>query len=169
MKRFLFLLLIIATAFSMASRADQLAWIPRADVEQVVESIQQDIQRREKAGEPYYLVSYCSQCDHEHVEVWEVRKVVAVAIPDTDYFEMNVFGRIVLRSVETFREGTYREPVAYKAVPPDEAAWFRRSVDLAYLYSPSNGGGFHCVGKAFHLECDVHVERIRIPAEAFPK
>ena len=116
MKRYFKTLMLALALMPLVGRTDQLAWIPRADVEKVVKSIQEQIRQRQ--GEPYYMVSYCSLCDQIPVEVWEVKDVVTVAIPDTDYFQMHVFGRRVLRSAETIREGKYQEPVLYEAVAP---------------------------------------------------
>ena len=167
MKRHITTFLLALIILPLACRADQLAWISRADVEKVVKSIQQDILRKQQLGEPYYMVSYCSRCDREHVEVWEVNKVVTAAIPDTDYFEMNVFGRRILRSSKAIREGKYQEPIQYQTVPEDDANWFLQSVDLAYVYAPSPDDSFRCIGKTYKLKCDVHVERINIPQDAF--
>lgn len=167
MKRYFKTLMLALALMPLVGRADQLAWISRADVEKVVKSIQEQIRQRQ--GEPYYMVSYCSLCDQIPVEVWEVKDVVTVAIPDTDYFQMHVFGRRVLRSAETIREGKYQEPVLYEAVAPDNDNGFLRGVDLAYVYMPSEDGAFRCVGKVFQLECDVSVERINIPQDAFSK
>ncbi len=169
MKQYITTLLVALVVFPFVCRADQLAWIPRADVERVVSSIQQDILRGKKFGRPYYMVSYCSRCDRQRIEVWEVAKVVTVAIPDTDYFEMNVLGRCILRSTEDIREGKYQEPIQYEPVPEDEANWFLQGVDLAYVYAPSADDIFRCIGKTYQLECDVNVERITLPRSAFQK
>lgn len=156
-----------------AGHADQLALLPRADVEKVVKSIQHDIWQRH--GEPYYMVSYCSRCDRDYIEVWEVKKVVTVAvteaIPESDYFQMHVFGRRILRSSEAIREGKYQEPIQYEPIPENDPKWFFQGVDLAYVYAPSSDDSFLCIGKnkVYQLKCDVHVERINIPEDAFKK
>ncbi|WFB36826.1 hypothetical protein P3T73_03495 [Kiritimatiellota bacterium B12222] len=169
MKRHITTLLLALVILPLACRADQLAWISRADVEKVVGSIQQDILLKQKLGQPYYMILYCSRCDREYVKVWEVKKVVTVAIPGTDYFEMNVFGRCILRSSKEIREGQYQEPIQYEAVPKDESKWILQGVDLAYVYTPSPDDSFRCIGKKYKLECDVHVEKINLPKEALMK
>lgn len=147
-------------------RGDQLALLPRTDAERVVKLLQEQI--RQRHGKPYHLVSYCSLCAPEHVEVWEVKDVVAVAVPDTEAFQIYVFGRCTRRSVDAISEGAYQEPVRYQRVPTGRRDWFLRGVDLAYLYAPSGDALFQCVGKMFRLECEVRVEQIKIPQNAPP-
>jgi len=55
MKRYFKTLMLALALMPLAGRADQLAWISRADVEKVVKSIQEQIRQRQ--GEPYYMVS----------------------------------------------------------------------------------------------------------------
>lgn len=151
----------------LAGRADQLAWNTRAEVDKVVRSIQLQIQQLD--GKPYYMVSYCSMCAQEYVEVWEVKEVVTVAILGTDFFQMNVFGQRILRSTKAILEEKYKEPIQYDPIPQNEDNWFLKGVDLAYVYIPSVDNYFRCVGKEFKLECDVHVEWIKIPKTVFNK
>ena len=114
MKKNLLTLLLALILLPFAGRADQLAWNSRADVEKVVNAIQEQIKQAEK---PFYMVSYCSLCSEETIEVWEVKEVVTVAIYNTDFFEMRVFGKRILRSTHTILEGEYQEPIDFEAIP----------------------------------------------------
>ena len=146
------LLLTSSVAF-----ADQLAWNEQVISERGARAIQPDS----------FLVTYCSLCDHEQVEVWLVRKVVVSAVETQGLYEVSIFGRRLLRSVKSFDAGDYMEPVKYRAAPPDEqSGWFLEGIDLAYVYIPSGGNSFRCLGKVLELECDVKVESITLPAEA---
>jgi hypothetical protein len=154
--------LLAVALLPLACIADQLAWVSRVDAEAAVAVVQSEIQKRSLRSEPYYMVSYCSQCDPSAIEVWEVKKVVTVAIPDSDYFQMQVFGQCVLRSRERIRGWKYQDPIEFDVVPPTEAEWFLKRIDMAYLYIMSTDDSFHCLGKALQLDCDVRVERIKV-------
>jgi hypothetical protein len=169
MKRSIIAHCLVLVFVGLAAQADQLAYNPRKDVDKAVAVIQQDIQKRNWRSAPCYMVSYCSMCDRDYVEVWEVKKVVAVAIPDSDHFEMQVFGRCLLRSTERIQKGKYREPIEYDVVPEEESEWFLKAIDMAYVYIPSADGSFRCLGKALRLQCDVLVERIKINQKEFAK
>lgn len=167
MKRFFKSMLLALILAPLTSRADQLAWISSENAEKVVKSLQQEILSQRDT--PYYMVSYCSMCDGERVEVWEVKEVASVAATVADYFQVHVLGRCVLRSAEAIRKGEYREPIKYEPVPAKEQTWFLQGVDLAYVYAPSSDGSFICIGKKYKLDCDVLVKRIKIDRDAYAR
>jgi len=145
---------------SSALFADQLAWN------------KQDISERgARAIKPNsFLVSYCSLADHEYVEVWLVKKVVVTAAETKGLYEISVLGTRLFRSVKRFDEGEYAEPVQYQALPPDkQTSWFQEGIDLAYVYVPSDGKSFRCLGKVLELECDVRVDTITLPDDVMTK
>lgn len=162
-------LLLTVTLLSQVCIADQLSWVSRVDAEAAVAVVQREIKKRNLSSEPYYMVSYCSQCDPRAIEVWEVKKAVTVAIPDTDYFQMQVFGRCVLRSRERIRGWKYQEPIDFDVVSSGEGEWFLARTDMAYLYIMSTDGSFHCLGKTLQLDCKVRVERINVGKQEFLK
>lgn len=164
MRRYFTAQLFALVFLPLAAMADQLAWNSRADVERVVNGIQCQIKQSSK---PYRMVAYCSMADEDYIEVWEVKDVVAVAIPGIDYFEMNVFGTRILRSAQAISEGKYTEPICYELLPENGDTWFLLGVDLAYVYIPLVGDFYRCVGKEFKLPCEVNVEWIKIPKKVF--
>lgn len=166
MKKYFLTLLLALVLLPLAGRSDQLAWISRADMDKVVKSIQEQIKQADK---PYYMVSYCSMCSEDFIEVLEVKEVVTVATPYTDFFEMRVFGKRVLRSSQPILEGEYHEPIAFEAIPENDDSWVLKDVDLAYVYMPLVGNYFRCIGKEFKFECEVTVEWIKIPKSVFNK
>lgn len=155
-----FLASLAAVAISLAasvSSADQLAWNELEVSERGAKAIRPES----------LLVSFCSLCDDEHVEVWRVKQVVVSATPTKGLYEVGVFGKRLRRSVKAFDAGEYAEPVQYAACPPDEqSGWFLEGIDLAYVYVPSGGKSFRCLGRVLGLECDVKVEAISLPDEA---
>lgn len=139
-----------------ASIADQLAW-----------NTQEVSAKGARAIKPNsLLVSYCSLCDDQHVEVWRVKKAVVAATEGNGFHEVRVFGKKLSRSVGAFDAGEYAEPVQYQAFPPEEQeGWFLQGIDLAYVYVPTGDTSFRCLGKVLGLECDVQVESISLPVE----
>ena len=148
---FLSLVLVSSSSF-----ADQLAWNDLNDSERAAKAISPNS----------LLVSYCSSCEQDHVEVWLVNKVAVTAAETKGLYEIKVSGKRLFRSVKNYKEGEYTEPARYQAVPSDKQSdLIMESIDLAYVYILSDGKSFQCLGKALKLECDVMVERISLPAE----
>lgn len=144
-------LVVVATASGLA---DQLVWNSREACEEAVKSIAQGS----------ILLSYCSLCSNEHVEVWLVKGIIVAPTATEGFFEVNVFGIRLYRSEEAFRETNYAEPVEYEAVTAaGPARWFVAGIDLAYVYVPTSEGAFRCLGKVIERECSINVDTISLP------
>jgi hypothetical protein len=115
------------------------------------------------------LVSYCSRCDDQRVEVWQVRKAVVTATDQRKFFEVQVFGKRLFRSKKKFDKGEYKEPVQYRKVGSQAqgSRWFLNGVDLAYIYVPVGNGAFRNLARVLELEAKVKVEKINLPTDVF--
>jgi hypothetical protein len=147
--------IVVMLLIAGISRADQLAY----------NSL--DISRRAaQAIKPNtILVSYCSRCDDQVVEVWQVQKAVVTATDERRYFEVQVFGKRLFRSKKKFDRGQYKEPVEYRkfGAQTQGGRWFLQGIDLAYVYVPVGDGGFRNLARVLNLEAKVRVEKISLP------
>ena len=156
MSKTIMLAIVLVAVTTMSCLADQLAWNSRGTCEEAAKSIEQGS----------ILVSFCSLCSNEHVEVWLVRGIIVAPTPTQGLFEVNVFGIRLYRSNEAFQEMQYSEPVEYKAVKGQEPArWFAAAIDLAYVYVPTSEGTFRCLGKVINRECSINVDTISLPRQ----
>jgi len=148
------LAIIVVVVMMVPCFADQLAWNSRGTCEEAAKSIEQGS----------ILVSYCSLCSNEYVEVWLVKGIIVAPTAAQGLFEVNVFGIRLYRSKEAFRENEYSEPVQYEAVTAaGPTRWFITGIDLAYVYVPTSEGSFRCLGKLIDRECSINVDTISLP------
>jgi TonB family protein len=133
-----------------AARADQLAWVSLEDGRRAVAEIEQS----------RTVVSYCSLCTAEAVEVWQVATATVSPTPTKGYYQVKVSGRRLYRSKSTFDEGGYREPIDYE---PAEGDLWDEGVDLAYVYVRSGATGFTSLCRRLRLDCDIRTEHIKLP------
>ena len=154
MSKIVILAIVLVAITTMSCIADQLAWNSRGTCEEAVKSI----------GQASILLSYCSLCNNEHVEIWLVRGIIIAPTAAQGLFEVNVLGKRLYRSNEAFQENDYSEPVEYEAVTGESPArWFVTGIDLAYVYVPTRNGSFRCLGKVIKRECSVNVDTISLP------
>lgn len=149
---------VVAVCFIIvACRADQLAYNSLENSRRAVQAIKPDS----------ILVSYCSRCDDQTVEVWQVQKAVVTATDERRYFEVQVFGKRLFRSKKKFDRGEYKEPVEYRkfGAHPQGGRWFLRGIDLAYVYVPVSNGGFRNLARVLDLDAKIRVERINLPPD----
>ncbi|MCD6494782.1 hypothetical protein J7K60_01870, partial [Candidatus Bipolaricaulota bacterium] len=66
MSKTIMLAIVLVAVTTVSCLADQLAWNSRGTCEEAVKSI----------GQGSILVSYCSLCSNEHIEVWLVKGVI---------------------------------------------------------------------------------------------
>ncbi|HEX8237608.1 MAG TPA: hypothetical protein VF600_16745 [Abditibacteriaceae bacterium] len=137
-------------------RADQLAYNSLEVSRRAVQAIKPDS----------VLVSYCSRCDDEPVEVWQVQKAVVTTTDERRYYEVQVFGKRLFRSKKKFDRGQYKEPVEYRklGLQTQGSRWFLQGIDLAYVYVPAGNGGFRNLARVLDLEAKVRVEKINLPS-----
>ena len=110
-----------------------------------------------------YLVSYCSQCDQQSIQVWKVKDAV-ITSDDGENFSVTIIGRRVYESLELFDRGKYREPIKFsfaKAPNPDDL-WFAEEIDLAYIYIPLGSRSFDNLAKFIGLKPNIHVNTIKL-------
>jgi len=154
MPKMIMLAIVLVAVATVSCLADQLAWNSRQTCEEAAKNIAQGS----------ILLSYCSLCSNESVEVWLVRGIIVTPTATQGLFEVNVFGRRLYRSKEAFRENKYSEPVEYEAVTAaGSARWFVTEIDLAYVYVPTSKGAFRCLGKVIERECSINVDTISLP------
>jgi len=154
MSKTIMLAIILVVVMTVSCFADQLAWNSRGTCEEAAKSIEQGS----------ILLSYCSLCSNEHVEVWLVKGIIVAPTAAQGLFEVNVFGIRLYRSSEAFQENKYSEPVEYEAVTGEgPAGWFVTGIDLAYVYVPTSEGAFRCLGKVIERECSVDVDTLSLP------
>ena len=136
--------------------ADQLAWNSREICEESAMAIKRNS----------ILISYCSLCDNEYVEIWLVKKVIVGTTAVHNLFQVNIFGKRMYKSKKAFQEKQYFEPVDYESIAHDDSSqWFLEGIDLAYIYVPTVNGSFLCLGKMMQYDCDVNVEIINLPSK----
>lgn len=157
MRPLVLLLLLVATA-----RADQLQWNSRADTDRAVQVL----------SPGSLVVSYCSEANLDHVEVWRVIAAVPTPTVVEGYWETQVFAKRLLSSKEPVVRGTYREPLAFaRAQPkrsrhPNSDVHVLAAVDFAYVYVRTGDNVFVCLGRTLGLPCEVSVDTIRLSASA---
>ena len=154
MPKIIVLAIVLVAVMTVSCLADQLAWNSRELCEEAAKRI----------GRNSILISYCSCCNNEHVEVWFGKRAVVAPTATQGLFEVNVFGRRLYTSKKAFREKQYSEPVQYEAVTGDGSSrWFLAGIDLAYVYVPTSKGLFHCLAKVIKRECIINVDTISLP------
>ena len=94
MSKIIILAIVLVAITTMSCIADQLAWNSRGTCEEAVKSIRQGS----------ILLSYCSLCSNEHVEVWLVRGIIIAPTAAQGLFEVNILGIRLYRSSEAFQE-----------------------------------------------------------------
>jgi hypothetical protein len=156
LRKFAFAVVAVC-CFIVACRADQLAYNSLEVSRRAVQAIKPDS----------ILVSYCSRCDDQTVEVWQVQKAVVTTTEERRHFEVQVFGKRLFRSKKKFNRGDYKEPVEYRkfGAHPQGGRWFLQGIDLAYVYVPVSNGGFRNLARVLDLEAKVRVERINLPPD----
>jgi len=154
MSKTIMLAIVLVAVTTASCLADQLAWNSRGTCEEASKSI----------GQGSILLSYCSLCSNEHIEVWLVKGIIVAPTAVQGLFEVNLFGRRLYRSEEAFREEQYSESIRYEAVTGQgPVRWFVAGIDLAYVYVPTSKGTFRCLGKVIKRECSINLDTISLP------
>jgi len=154
MSKTIMLAIVLVVVMTVSCLADQLAWNSREICEEAAKSIEQGS----------ILLSYCSLCNNEHIEVWLVKGIIVAPTATQGLFEVNVLGIRLYRSNEAFQENNYSEPVEYEAITAEGSArWFITGIDLAYVYVSTGEGSFRCLGKVIKRECSINLDTISLP------
>ena len=156
MPRILTLVIVLVAIIMVPCLADQLAWNSRATCEEAAKSIQQNA----------ILLSYCSLCNNEHVEVWLVKGIIVAPTAVQGLFELSVLGKRLYTSKEVFQGNQHWEPIPYEAFMKEGSLrWFAAAIDLAYVYVPMDEGTFRCLGKIIKRKCIINVNTISLPRQ----
>jgi len=154
---------LIVCADSISVRADQLAYNSRQVCQEAVKAL--------TPGS--FLVSYCSKCNDESVEIWQVSKALVVYTGYDSLYQVDIFCKKLYRSTELITEGRLSDSVQYEelsaAVSGCEDLYTLEEVDLAYIYVGSGSNSFQCLGKKLGLKCDVLVEGIALPQDVLAR
>ena len=115
------------------------------------------------AAQPF-LISYCSQADNDHVELWLVRdqEIAATSVPG--FYEVIVSARSLYRSDRMYSSSEF--PISddqWSFGEVKDASWFNKGIDLAYVYIHLGGGSFRCLGRVLGVDCTVGVEILHLP------
>jgi hypothetical protein len=110
------------------------------------------------------VISYCSQCDREYVEVWRVKDAFAVDVQDRDQFQLTLFAKKLFRSKEALAAKELTAGTKFVRVRGGEKSLVVGGVDVAYIYVKRPDGLFHVLAKELNLE-PLHcaVETITLP------
>lgn len=141
--------------------ADQLAWNSLQDCETAVNAL--------PSGS--ILISYCSNCNNEFVEIWQVRKAVVAYTGNEDNYQVNIFSKKLYRSAAPFSSGQFSDSVRYEELSAGssgcEELYTLEDVDLAYIYvyTPATmvQNFYECLGLHLGLKCEVPTEYIVLP------
>src|ERR1700728_2840855 len=131
-----FLVMSLVCRISKA-RADQFIFNPRSICTNALNFIH----------DGSVVISFCSQCDAEHLEIWRVKQSFVADALYQDQFQLILVGKRLYRSRLEFKQGQYKEPVKFEKVPDSEKSLLVEGVDLAYLYVQSPDGTFHVLAK----------------------
>ena len=153
----LFRLVAYASALlAPAVRADQHQWNPRAVAEAALTHF--------PAGA--VVISYCSECDGERAEVWQVERAVVSLTELEGYFAVQLFARRLFRTAARHDSGAYAEPARWEALPAAERVWTLAEIDLAYVYVRQPDGSFRVLADVMKLEPLVcEVKTLHVPPE----
>jgi hypothetical protein len=105
------------------------------------------------------LLDFCSHCEAT-VKVIRVESVEVVK--DCD-FELEVRGRELAESRETFKDGAGIERASYRT----ESKSYSARVDLAYVYIETAPNEFKWLGGELGLSAEVNVSKMSLPSDFY--
>jgi hypothetical protein len=110
------------------------------------------------------VISYCSQCDREYIEIWKVKDAFAADLQDRDQFQLTLFAKKLFRSKEALAAKELRPGTKFVRARGGEKSLVVDGVDLAYIYVKRPDGSFHVLAMELNLE-PLHcaVETITLP------
>jgi hypothetical protein len=147
-------LLALGFLFCPVASADQFAYVDRSICTNALNYV----------AEGSIVLSYCSQCDGERVEIWKVKEAFVADVQFFDHFQLTLFAQKLFRSKRAYDSGKLTEPVRFTRVPKGQESLTVEGVDLAYLYIQKPDGSFRVLAKEMDLE-PLHcaAEIIRLP------
>ena len=147
------LLLVFLARAPQSVSADQYAYNSRAICNQALEHL----------PEGTIVISFCSLCDSERVEIWRIQKAFGAFTNDKEFYEVTVFAKKLFQS-KPFDSGSYQEPVKYERLKDGEESLLVTGVDLAYIYVARSNGKYRVLAKELKLKpLECRVKKIRLP------
>lgn len=112
------------------------------------------------------LISYCSECNNQTIEIWRVKKALVANFGKNNDLGVTIVGKRLYESKKTFNSGEYREPIEYNlvtAINPDDLWFVEEGIDLAYVYVPVDGRVFDNLADRMKLSPEIKVHQMRLP------
>ena len=147
---------VVTLLMSTFAFADQFQWVKLKTAQDAVKIIKRNP----------YLISYCSLCDRQSIQVWKVKDAL-ITYQQDDFYSVTVVGKRVYESRQLFDEGEYKEPVRYfnSTAPDPDDLWFVEEIDLAYVYVPFGSRTFDNLANFLRLSPSLKVKRINLPMD----
>jgi len=155
--------LFVASLLCMFSapllRADQFDYIPRSLATNALNYVPEDS----------IVISYCSQCDQQRVEIWRVKHAFVSDVQYEDLFQLTLFAKKLFRSKKAINYWDYSNPLKFEKVRGEKSLGVE-GVDLAYIYVRKPDGSFRVLAKEMNLDpLRCAVEKITLPAAVAKK
>lgn len=151
----LVLILAVSAVIAASVRGDQYAWNSLAVCTNAL--------ARLTSGS--FVISFCSECDDQHAELWQVDKAVIALTPSKDRYEVHLSVQKVLRTATRFDRGKWNPDTPWQTMPQGTQPCALEAVDLAYLYLRVEDGSFRVAAEVLELKpLEVAVPRIQLPA-----
>lgn len=130
---------------------DQLAYLDKPEAIRVAE----DLKKRE------IIITYCSECESDTLELWLVCHAEAHYTGHGSFFEVLLTARPLLRSTEALNATRMKNGADLKYVGSADRKLRSVPLDLAYTYLLVDDE-WVCAGKYFGLPCEVSLERFQL-------
>lgn len=145
---------VLVLTWAVSTSADQYAWNSRAVCLKAVGIL----------SEGSLVVSYCSLCENEYLEVWRVKNAFVTATEAEGYYQVVVWAKRLFRSTTPLNSTRSAGSADYERLPDGEDSLIVTGVDLAYLYVRRTNGRFLVLAKELKLKpLECRVKKIRLP------
>lgn len=130
---------------------DQLAYLDKPEAIRVAE----DLRKRE------IIITYCSECDSDTLELWLVSHAEAHYTGHGSFFEVLLTARPLLRSTEALNATRMKNGADLKYAGSADRKLRSIPLDLAYTYLLVDDE-WVCAGLHFGMPCEVSLERFQL-------
>jgi len=131
--------------------SDQLAYLDKPEAIRVAE----DLKKRE------IMITYCSECESDTLELWLVSHAEAHYTGHGSFFEVLLTARPLLRSHEALSATRVGNGADLTYAGSTDRKLRSIPLDLAYTYVLVDAE-WVCAGKYFGLPCEVSLERFQL-------
>lgn len=150
--------------------ADQLQLMDEEEASEAVEWLETKKQQALREGELFTLVLYCSECNSDTVERWEVKTVQSLPENFSNYHGVYITARKIQESETSLTNDQFKAPINVQKTPSYEQNWKLINIDLAYTYALTKGelettdvDTFVAIGPELGFECDISTYVIDLP------